>query len=105
ELFGQAVRLAREGVVLNESQAYLHEILDALLRYSPEGDALYGPGRALALGERFAVPELADTIERLAAEGPEFLYRGDVAAQLAAHVPITLEDLGRYEVIEREPLE
>jgi gamma-glutamyltranspeptidase / glutathione hydrolase len=104
ELFGQAVRLAREGVVLNDAQAYLHRILDLLLRYSPEGDALYGPGRALGVGERFAMPELADTLERLATEGPEFLYRGDVAARLAAHVPITLEDLARYEVIEREPL-
>ena len=32
--------LAREGVVLNDVQAYLHRILDPLLRYSPEGDAL-----------------------------------------------------------------
>ena len=104
ELFGQAVRLAREGVVLNDAQGYLHRILDLLLRYSPEGDALYGPGRALEVGERFAVPELADTIEQLAAEGPRFLYHGDVAARLAAHLPITLADLARYEVIEREPL-
>lgn len=104
ELFGRAVQLARDGVVLNEAQAYLHRILDLLLRHSPEGDALYGPGRALGVGERFAMPELADTIERLAAEGPRFLYHGDVAARLAAHVPITLEDLARYEVIEREPL-
>ena len=105
ELFGRAVQLARDGVVLNEAQAYLHRILDPLLRYSAEGDALYGPGgRALEVGERFAVPELADTIERLAAEGPRFLYHGDVAARLAAHVPITLADLTRYEVIEREPL-
>jgi gamma-glutamyltranspeptidase / glutathione hydrolase len=96
ELLGQAVRLAREGVALNDAQAYLHRILDLLLRYSPEGDALYGPGRALGVGDRFAMPELADTLERLAAEGPEFLYRGDVAARLAAHVPITLEDLARY---------
>jgi gamma-glutamyltranspeptidase/glutathione hydrolase len=104
ELFGRAVQLARDGVVLNEAQAYLHRILDPLLRYSPEGDALYGPGRALGVGERFAMPELADTIERLAAEGPGFLYHGDFAARLAAHVPVTLEDLARYEVIEREPL-
>jgi gamma-glutamyltranspeptidase/glutathione hydrolase len=104
ELLAPAAQLARDGVVMNEAQAYLHEILDPLLRYSPEGDALYGPGRALGVGERFAMPELADTLERLAAEGPEFLYRGDVAAQLAAHLPVTLEDLAGYEVIEREPL-
>jgi gamma-glutamyltranspeptidase/glutathione hydrolase len=104
ELLAPAVRLAREGVVLNEAQAYLHEILDLLLRYSPEGDALYGPGRALRIGERLAMPELADTLERLAAEGPDYFYRGELAERIAAHVPITLDDLARYEVIEREPL-
>jgi gamma-glutamyltranspeptidase/glutathione hydrolase len=105
ELFAPAARLARDGVVLNEQQAYLHLILDPLLRYSPEGDALYGPDRALEVGERFAVPDLAGTLDRLGAEGPDFLYRGDVAARLAAHVPMTLDDLARYEVIERTPLE
>jgi gamma-glutamyltranspeptidase/glutathione hydrolase len=39
DLLAPAVRLAREGVVLNEAQAFLHEILDPLLRYSSEGDA------------------------------------------------------------------
>jgi gamma-glutamyltranspeptidase/glutathione hydrolase len=104
DLLAPAVRLAREGVVLNEAQAYLHEILDPLLRYSPEGDAVYGPGRALRAGERFAVPELADTLERLGSEGPDYLYRGELAKRIAAHVPVTLDDLARYEVIEREPL-
>jgi gamma-glutamyltranspeptidase/glutathione hydrolase len=105
ELLAPAVKLAREGVVLNEPQAYLHEILDPLLRYSPEGDALYGPGRALTFGERLVMPDLADTLELLAAEGPDSLYRGELAERIAAHVPISLDDLARYEVIEREPLE
>jgi gamma-glutamyltranspeptidase / glutathione hydrolase len=104
ELLAPAARLAREGVVLNEVQAYLHRILDPLLRYSPEGDALYGPGQPLREGERFAVPELAVTLERVAAEGAGCLYRGDLAERIAAHVPISLDDLARYEVVEREPL-
>jgi gamma-glutamyltranspeptidase/glutathione hydrolase len=104
ELLAPAARLAREGVVLNEAQAYLHRILDLLLRYSPEGDAIYGPGRALVAGERFAVPELADTLERIAVDGADYFYRGELAERIAAHVPITLDDLARYEVLEREPL-
>jgi gamma-glutamyltranspeptidase / glutathione hydrolase len=104
ELLAPAAKLAREGVVLSEAQAYLHEILDPLLRYSPEGDALYGPGRALRVGERLEMPELADTLERLGQEGPDYLYRGELAVRIAGHVPITLADLARYEVIEREPL-
>ena len=104
ELLAPAARLAREGAVLDDAQGYLHRILDPLLRHSPEGDALYGPGRALRVGERFAVPELADTLARLAVEGPDFLYRGDYAQRIVEHVPLTLGDLDRYEVIEREPL-
>jgi len=105
DLLAPAVRLAREGAPLNEAQAYLHEILDPLLRHSPEGDALYGPGRALEVGERFAAPELADTLEQIAAEGPRGLYTGELADRVVAHVPLTHEDLTRYRVIEREPLE
>jgi len=104
ELLAPAARLARDGVVLDEPQAYLHEILDSLLRHSPEGDALYGPGRALGVGERFAIPELAATLDRIAAEGPECLYRGELAERIAEHVPITIGDLAAYGVIEREPL-
>jgi gamma-glutamyltranspeptidase/glutathione hydrolase len=121
ELLAPAAKLAREGVVLNEVQAFLHRILDPLLRYSPEGDALYGHpagstggeaagaqrkgvGRALVEGERFAVPELADTLEQIAADGADYFYRGELAQRIAAHVPVTLADLARYEVIEREPL-
>jgi gamma-glutamyltranspeptidase/glutathione hydrolase len=104
ELLAPAARLARDGVVLDEPQAYLHEILDSLLRHSPEGDALYGPGRALEVGERFAIPELAVTLDRIAAEGPECLYDGELAERIAAHVPITTADLAVYRVIEREPL-
>src|SRR5262249_25614623 len=103
ELLAPAARLAREGVPLNEVQAFLHRILDGLLRYSPEGDALYGPGRALELGESFAVPELADTLEQIAVEGAGSFYRGELAERIAAHVPLSLTDLARYEVIEREP--
>jgi len=104
ELIAPAARLAREGVVLNEVQAFLHRILDPLLRYSPEGDALYGPGRALVEGERLAMPELAETLDQVAVEGAGCLYSGELAERIAAYVPITLADLERYEVIEREPL-
>ena len=104
ELLAPAARLAREGFVLDGPRAYLHEILDPLLRHSPEGDALYGPGRARHTGERFAMPELGDTLDLLAAEGADCLYRGELAERVAAHVPITLDDLARYEVVEREPL-
>jgi gamma-glutamyltranspeptidase/glutathione hydrolase len=49
-------------------------------------------------------PHLASTLELLACDGVETLYHGEIARAICAHVPLTLEDLGSYEVIEREPL-
>ena len=108
ELAAPAARLAREGVELTPAQAYLHRILDGLLRHSPEGDAMYG-GRALTAGERFAVPELGDTLERIGEGGAAVLYAGALARALVDHVragggTLTLEDLAGYRVVRRRPL-
>jgi gamma-glutamyltranspeptidase/glutathione hydrolase len=108
ELAAPAARLAREGVELTPAQAYLHRILDGLLRHSPEGDAMYG-GRALTAGERFAVPELGETLERLGASGAEALYGGELARALVEHVragggTLTLADLAGYRVVRRRPV-
>jgi gamma-glutamyltranspeptidase/glutathione hydrolase len=110
ELVAPAAGLARAGVELTETQAYLHAILDPLLRHSPEGDALYGPGRARGVGETFALPELAATLERLAAEGAAALYRGELAEVIVEHVQrgggaLSIEDLTAYRVIRRRPVE
>jgi gamma-glutamyltranspeptidase/glutathione hydrolase len=105
-----AAALARGGFELTPMQGYLHQILDGLLRHSPEGDALYGAqGRAYRTGERFALPELAATLERLASDGAPVLYDGALAEAVVAHVQggggaLSIEDLRTYEVVEREPV-
>ncbi|HET8894769.1 MAG TPA: gamma-glutamyltransferase [Gaiellaceae bacterium] len=103
ELVEPAARLARSGVVLTDAQAYLHQILDPLLRHSREGDAFYG-GRTLRAGERLVLAELADTLDRIAADGARVLYGGGFARAIAAHVSLSLDDLAAYRVVEREPL-
>ncbi len=109
ELAAPAAAVARDGVELTAIQAYLHRILDPLLRHSPEGEAMYGrDGRAYRQGERFALPGLADTLDRLAAGGAGVLYGGELAERVVAHVSagggaLTLEDLLAYEVVERDP--
>ncbi|HKN95177.1 MAG TPA: gamma-glutamyltransferase, partial [Thermoleophilaceae bacterium] len=109
ELVAEPAQAAREGVPLSEVQEYLFKILDPLLAAEPEGRAIFNPeGRALRAGEKVRFPELGDLLERLGAEGPDFLYTGDVAAAVSDWVLergglITREDLASYEVIEREP--
>ena len=99
-LFERAVSLARDGFELTPVATYLLDILDPLLRHSPEGAAMY----TRAGDGRMAFPDLASTLELLAMDGVEQLYSGELARAICAHVPLTLEDLGSYEVIEREPL-
>src|SRR5204863_1358614 len=65
-------------------------------------------GRLLRVGERIRIPELADLLERLGAEGPDFLYRGETARAISTHVLergglLSEDDLDTYEVVERAP--
>ena len=109
ELTGPAARAARDGVAVTPMQEYLLRILAPILSSTPEAAALFEPqGRPLRSGERMVLSELGDLLERLGAEGPAFLYSGDVAAAVSAWVLergglITETDLASYEVIERAP--
>ena len=47
ELVGPAVEIARSGVPLNAGQAFLHDILDAILRHEEDGRRVYGRDCAL----------------------------------------------------------
>ena len=102
-------RVARDGAELTPIQAYLVEILGPILVSRPEGQAIYAPeGRLLRTGERIRLPEVGDLIERLGAEGPDFLYRGETAAAISDWVLergglVTTRDLAEYDVVERTP--
>ncbi len=109
ELVAPAVELARAGVPLNSGQAFLHEILDAILRNEPEGRRVYGGDRCLREGERLVMSDLAGTLEWLAAEGADVFYRGELAgrvseAVLAGGGTVTEDDLAAYRVIQRRPV-
>src|SRR5947209_6721906 len=102
------VRAAREGVELTPIGASLLVILGPILTSTPEAKAIYAPeARLLELGERVRLPELGDLLERLGAEGPDFLYEGDVAKSISSWVLergglISERDLASYAVVERD---
>jgi gamma-glutamyltranspeptidase/glutathione hydrolase len=110
-LFEPAIQLAREGVELNPGQAYLHRILDVILRHTEAGQAIYGPdGECLAAGERIVMPDLAHTLELLAEGGASVFYDGPLAEQVTEHVGahggwLTRDDLRGYRVIWRRPID
>jgi gamma-glutamyltranspeptidase / glutathione hydrolase len=110
ELFEPAIALARNGVELNNGQAYLHAILDLILRHTPESRAVYERnGERLAASETLIQEDLAGTLQLIADKGGRVLYEGKLAQRISDHVraqggSITLEDLERYRVIRRRPV-
>ncbi len=102
-----AVRLAEEGVALNEQQAGLLRLLEPILTRTPEAAAIVAPGgRLLHQGEPFTNPALAAFLRELDPRG--FAAPGvaePAAADMAAHGGLlTAADLTGYAVVERPPL-
>ncbi len=93
EVVAPAMELARLGVEVTPTQAYLHDILSAIFGPSP------------GVGERLRFVDFTSTLERIAQEGTSFLVAGDVARALCETAPqITMEDLAGYRVITRRPV-
>jgi gamma-glutamyltranspeptidase/glutathione hydrolase len=109
-LFEPALALARGGVTLTRQQAYLHTILDSILRSTEEARAVYGPdGRALETGDRLVMADLAGTLELFAERGAAALYGGTLGRRLAEHVhgsggSVSASDLARYRPVWRRPV-
>jgi gamma-glutamyltranspeptidase / glutathione hydrolase len=110
KLIESGVRLARDGAPVNREQAYILDILAPIQERLAGSRDLYAPaGRTLREGETFRFPELAEALERFAAEGSEPFYRGEVAAALSEHVvshggTLGPTDLAGYEAVERHPI-
>jgi gamma-glutamyltranspeptidase/glutathione hydrolase len=106
DLAAPAAQLARDGVVLNAGQAYVAEILVDLLTSTPECAAIWAPGgQLLREGGVLRNPDLLDALLRLAGDGAEPFYRGDVADAVCAWLAerggsLRSADLAGYEAIE-----
>ncbi|MCC7369934.1 MAG: gamma-glutamyltransferase [Chloroflexi bacterium] len=87
DLFGPAIRLARDGFGVPESLAAWSipdaEVLDA----DPTTRATFRPdGQPLRMGQKLAMPALARTLTAIAAGGPNAFYRGELAERIAGYV-------------------
>jgi gamma-glutamyltranspeptidase / glutathione hydrolase len=61
-------------------------------------------GPSPRVGQRFALPELADTLDRIARDGPGAFYQGDVARAICEASWLEEEDLAFYEARWVDPL-
>ena len=107
QVMAPAIKLAREGFPLAWEDA--QDMRDPEIAKFPESRRIFQRnGNYYQAGEVFRQPELARTLERIAAD-PDDFYHGAMARELAAAMQrggglITAEDLAQYEVKEREPV-
>jgi gamma-glutamyltranspeptidase/glutathione hydrolase len=105
-----AIRLARDGFVIDE---YRHKSITsdtALLRRFPASVRQFLPGgSAPPVGSTFKQPDLARTLTAISEKGAAGFYEGWVADSIVAEMKrgggiITLADLSAYRAIWREPV-
>jgi gamma-glutamyltranspeptidase / glutathione hydrolase len=111
DLVAPGAALARAGVELNAQQAYIFALLEPITASSPEARAKYWVGDRVAReGDVLRDPELAESLERLGAEGMAPFYTGDIARAACERVAagggtLTQADLAAYEAIARDPIQ
>jgi len=105
------IEVADQGFPLSDSAAhYLTFSHEPLFGLDPVGyAALAQDGRTKVAGETIVVPNLADTLEAIAAEGVGLFYEGEIAVALAETMAkeggiLTRRDLALYRELYREPI-
>ena len=105
-----AIRIAREGFpVYTKLHGMLGYKAEALRRW-PAASSIYLPDDKIPeMGQLIKLPDLADILEKVAREGRDAFYKGEVAQRLVDGVRAaggiwTMEDLAGYTIKEREPV-
>ena len=112
QLFEPAIQLAEQGFAISPR---LHRLIaaDSSMPRSPEMMAYFrnADGSPKAIGTNLKNPALAAVFKRIAHEGPDALYKGPIAEEIAAKVQghdnpgsLSLTDLANYQAKERAPL-
>lgn len=109
-LAAPAIRLAREGFAVDQFLAAdLRESKQELGRFASTRKVFFRDGEPLAQGDVLVQTDLAATLERFAANGPDGFYQGKTAELIVAQMQrdggfVTATDLADYTVRERAPL-
>jgi gamma-glutamyltranspeptidase/glutathione hydrolase len=110
-VFGPAIRLAEAGFTVTAKMAGTLERLAPIARIDENPGAaeyFFPGGQPLAAGATVRNPAYAETLKRVAAEGPSAFYTGPIAEAIVASAQaaplggtLTLEDMANYEAIPR----
>ena len=109
DALGPAIRYATEGYPVSEiiADAWTHG--EELFQTDNARDAFLFDGEAPDVGQTVTLPKLGATMERIADEGADVVYEGEIAEQIAAEVQsqggfMTVEDLADFEVEYPDPV-
>src|SRR5262245_29193665 len=110
-LFEPAIYIAETGMPVTGHLADKFKFRGEDLKRLPATRAIFtkADGSFYAKGDLFKQPTLAKTLRAVAAQGTDYIYKGEWAKNLIAAVQadggkMTLEDLAAYDVIWDEPL-
>ena len=105
-----AIRIAEQGFPVNSHVANNYaDRRDVMERYEGTRKVYLADGDAPKVGETLRQPDLADTLRRIATQGRDGFYRGQVAQRIVADInkyggEWTLADMAGYAVRERTPI-
>ncbi|MGI9237177.1 MAG: gamma-glutamyltransferase [Woeseiaceae bacterium] len=111
DLFNPAIRLAEQGFAVSPRMSKSLEFIAPHSRLDenpPTAAYFYPGGQALQVGHLLKNPDYAKTLIRIAEEGIDAFYEGEIAQAIAESAQegpdggsLTTADIGSYEVLER----
>jgi gamma-glutamyltranspeptidase/glutathione hydrolase len=111
-VFEPAIRLAEAGFTVTGKMAATLARLAPIARIDENpgaADYFFPGGEPLAAGATVRNPAYAETLRRVASEGPKAFYEGEIAEAIVASAQaaplggsLSLEDLATYAAVERE---
>jgi gamma-glutamyltranspeptidase/glutathione hydrolase len=110
-LMGSAIRLAREGFILDQGDAdMLADAADDFRKDAPSAAIFLNRGQPWKPGQRLVQADLARSLSLIAAQGPAAFYKGPIAAKMVAASKagggiFSLKDFADYQARELKPLE
>jgi len=102
EILGPSIKYAREGFPVTEVIAYYLERGINMLSSYPNFSETFAPdGEAPSKGEIFRNPDLANTYEKIARDGRDEFYKGDIARTIDEYIDeqggfLSYEDLADH---------
>jgi len=111
EVIKPAIALARDGIAVTPGLADSLKGLEDRLKKWPSSETIFYKegGGYYEPGESLVQTDLANTLQKIADEGPDGFYKGETATKIAEAVQaaggrITVEDMANYKPVLRDPV-